>query len=114
MKRNVNKVSVEFEKMLTEEFQIKCEPKNKTHELDAVDQEVTDKKEEKSDNIVSKNQNRNDDGSKKANAKNWGPVLLIGDLQRPVCIFVELFWSPYEIFLDGLRMDQFIGLFILR
>lgn len=46
MKKNVNKISSEFEKMLNEEFQNKWESKSKTQDV-ADSQDNTNKKDEK-------------------------------------------------------------------
>lgn len=71
MKRNVNKVAADFEKILSEEFQTKWESKNKSQQNDADNHDTTEKKDEKGDNNNNKNQiSKNEDYGKKADAKN--------------------------------------------
>ncbi|XP_068618088.1 uncharacterized protein mtsh [Battus philenor] len=66
MKKNVNKVSADFERMLNEEFQVKTDSKSKTQEVEGGD--VCGKKTEK-DNIPKSPEQTNDSANNRKESK---------------------------------------------
>lgn len=70
MKKNVNKISSEFEKLLNNEFQNKWENKAKSQDNESQDKSKN-KKDEK-DGDANKHEFKNDDTSKKIDNKTCG------------------------------------------